>query len=102
MNWTGTARQDLIGCEFGAVIHTPKCSQVRESPNRLQFFRVWWFHLQLFARLFFVRLYRGRPHIFGFVRMELLACQQEINDSQHKHYESIDKHRVISQHDAKR
>jgi hypothetical protein len=45
--------------------------------------RILWLRFQLFARLFFVRLYGGnRPHTFGFASMGLPARQQEINDSQ--------------------
>ena len=59
-----------------------------------------WLRFQLFARLFFVRLYRSnRPHTFGFASMGLPARQQEINDRQQHHHESIDKVPAISQHE---
>jgi hypothetical protein len=51
-------------------------------------------------RLFFVRLYGGhRLHTSGFAPMGLPAHQQEINDSQQHHHESIDKEQAISQHE---
>jgi hypothetical protein len=35
----------------------------------------------------------------GFALMGVPACQQEINDSQHHHHESIDKEPAIPQHE---
>src|SRR5260370_8126802 len=62
--------------------------------------RIFLLRFQLFARLFFVRLYRSnRPHTFGFASMGLPARQQEINDRQQHHHESIDKVPAISQHE---
>src|SRR5260370_21558494 len=59
-----------------------------------------WLRFQLFARLFFARLSGShRPHTFGFAPMGLPARQQEINDRQQHHHESIDKEPAISQHE---
>jgi hypothetical protein len=40
-----------------------------------------------------------RPRTFGLASRRLPACQQEINDSQHHHHESIDKEPAISQNE---
>ena len=55
---------------------------------------------ELLARLFFVRLHGSRrSHTFGFAPMELSARQQDIDDSQRHHCESIDKEPAISQNE---
>jgi len=47
---------------------------------------------------YFCALYGGhRRHTFGFAPMGLPARQQEINDSQQHHHESIDKEPALSQ-----
>ena len=63
------------------------------------YLRKWIVPRCLFARLFFVRLSGSRrPHTFGFAPMGVLAGQQQINDSQRHHHESIEKEPAISQH----